>query len=481
MKRCLTILEVSQKQAYIFKSKRLINNIIASDIISYITSGEFFEKNFSDFYTEENMVYAGGGHTILSFLDKNEAIEFSKKVSIYLFKKYPELEVFIKTIDYDEKNTPSKNIEELIKALEIKKSFRFASFKEVNIGIEKEKEDKKKDRDDWCENQDDLETNVLKPYKPVSDLKELGGSKDESNFIAVVHIDGNQMGKRVSEFNKSLDKEVEKITDQNEKFKYYAKRKKDFCVSIDSDFKEAYSDMLKVVKKSLEDGKLDELNLKDDNFPIRKIITAGDDICFVTEGRIGIECAVIFMKKLWEKINKEDDKNYSACAGVAIVHQKYPFYKAYEISEALCSSAKKYVVSKLKENSNTDEKSACAIDWHLEFGDLQGTIEELRKINYYTKKIEGKSEELSSRPYYVCGDLENVGKNTYKEFKIKINEIKRKDISARGKLKELRNYLKEGKVATENYMKRNLMNFTIGLDKYMFDSLELMDSFIDIN
>ncbi len=30
------------------------------------------------------------------------------------------------------------------------------------------------------------------------------------------------------------------------------------------------------------------LNLKNRSFPVRKLILAGDDVCFVTEGRIGL-------------------------------------------------------------------------------------------------------------------------------------------------------------------------------------------------
>lgn len=99
--------------------------------------------------------------------------------------------------------------------------------------------------------------------------------------------------------------------------------------------------MTEIVKMNLEKGVLKGLNLKDRNFPVRRIITAGDDICFVTEGRIGIECAVAFIKALSKRKNKEDGEGYAACGGVAIVHQKYPFYQAYELAEMLWQSCEK--------------------------------------------------------------------------------------------------------------------------------------------
>ena len=53
-------------------------------------------------------------------------------------------------------------------------------------------------------------------------------------------------------------------------------------------------------RERIKSEKLKELNLKDSFFPVRRIITAGDDICFVSEGKIGIECAVEYMKALWK-------------------------------------------------------------------------------------------------------------------------------------------------------------------------------------
>lgn len=62
-----------------------------------------------------------------------------------------------------------------------------------------------------------------------------------------------------------------------------------FSKAIDKDFKDAYKEMTDEVRKNIESGRLADLSLKEKNFPVRRIITAGDDICFVSEGRIGIE------------------------------------------------------------------------------------------------------------------------------------------------------------------------------------------------
>ena len=46
-------MEVSQKQAYIFKNKELKKNIDASYTIDEITSSGYFEKYFPEYYNKE--------------------------------------------------------------------------------------------------------------------------------------------------------------------------------------------------------------------------------------------------------------------------------------------------------------------------------------------------------------------------------------------------------------------------------------------
>ena len=56
MARQLMILEVSQKQAYIFASRKLRDNMLRSAQIAYVTSDAFFRKACPQGYTNENMI-----------------------------------------------------------------------------------------------------------------------------------------------------------------------------------------------------------------------------------------------------------------------------------------------------------------------------------------------------------------------------------------------------------------------------------------
>ena len=70
MERFLTIIEVSQKQAYIFSDNKLRENIKRSEEIAYVTGTDYIKKALDGSLKSPvsgHLVYAGGGHTILEF------------------------------------------------------------------------------------------------------------------------------------------------------------------------------------------------------------------------------------------------------------------------------------------------------------------------------------------------------------------------------------------------------------------------------
>ncbi len=452
MSRVLSVLEVSQKQAYIFSGNELRGNIDRSEEIAFVTSPEYFNQIPDSGFTPENLVYAGGGHTVLEFPDIDAARNFNARVTAKILEDYPRMEVFAKIEDYDENRKPSENLKNLIASLEVKKSVRRASFHQGSFGLEK------------------IDSNTLEPvisrkpsekdgnkagkqpsltpegYQHVYKFGDLGGSRDKSNFIAVIHIDGNGMGKRVEDYYSSIDSLA---------WEDFKRKVAEFSREIDNDFKAAFREMNEEVAYNLKNsGMKDELTLKGRNFPVRRIITSGDDICFVAEGRIGIECARIFLEKLCAKINKVDELPYSACAGVAIVHQKYPFYRAYDLAEKLCGNAKSFGAS-LSPGDNG--RSVSSIDWHIEYGEIPDSIGELR-VSYIT----GDNRHLEFRPYIVKAPAEILGKEParqYTNFRNIVSVLTRKsDSYARSSIKQLRTVLKKSEVSAWQYITFHKLN-----------------------
>jgi hypothetical protein len=472
--RYLTILEVSQKQNYIFSSNKLRDNVINSAVIAWVMSKDYFKQVISNedcFDVEKNYVYSGGGHVVLEFASRKQAVGFTKAITLSVRREYPGIEVFATTLQYAPDKNPAENLRDLTARLEKKKSRREAAFHQGTFGIEQIDTNTRRpavsdaERKRMPASEKELDDSMIPDdFRPVFQLDELGGSKNDSNFIAVVHIDGNAMGKRVENFaakNKELAWED------------YRKKLRAFSEAIDADFKAAYRDMSEAVAENIRRGRLDALDLKENNFPIRRIITAGDDICFVTEGRIGIESAVLFLKKLKGKTNAVDGEHYSACAGVAIVHQKYPFYKAYELAEALCSNAKRFGASLSGDGLG---KEISSIDWHLEFGEVGDTLEQIRE-----EYLAEDGKDLSLRPYLVDAKPQLMEENenrTYRKFRALAEELKQENLYSRGIIKNLRTVLKQGDTATIYYLKFHCMDALLNRQDELFDAIEVMDTYL---
>lgn len=453
MGRYLAILEVSQKQAFIFSSNKLKDNIRNSAIIEKVLSSEYIRETLKDegYSDSENMVYSGGGHTLLEFDNATTAKKQIRILTEKIYREFRGLEVFAKLVEYDDSQNAKSNISNLISELEKKKSIRKSAFKQGTYGLEYIDTNTLSAKEADIVSLDEFDIEIerktiekkLHPegYKIAKKFEDLGGEKNISNFIAVVHIDGNGMGKRVEEF-------YELIGDIS--WEETKKKLRQFSEGIANDFENAYRRMVNRVAKAIEQN-------SNGYFPIRRVITAGDDICFVTEGRIGIECARIFIEELTSEtcINPIDGKGYSACAGVAIVHQKYPFYRAYQLAETLCRNAKKYGATISPEDNG---RSISSIDWHIEFGELMDNLSDIRKV-YLTED----GNRLEMRPYIInapemiMNDIKYSAK-LYSNFKrIIMTVISRGKGYSTGKVKQLRSSLKEGENATRYYLQFNRM------------------------
>jgi len=134
------------------------------------------------------------------------------------------------------------------------------------------------------------------------------------------------------------------------------------------------------------------MELKSSVIPIRKVVLAGDDVCYITDARIALECAYIFLREL-EKHSVMGEK-ITACAGIAIVKEKYPFFKTYELSEELCKNAK---------SSIEEGKIESRIDWHIVQGEYNNNLDEIRNTVY--KTLDGK--DLSMRPLVVSKESDS--------------------------------------------------------------------------
>ena len=256
----------------------------------------------------------------------------------------------------------------------------------------------------------------------TSEIDKLGQKKGE-NHIAIVHVDGNGMGKRFE--NCSSPAEIRSLS-----------------FSIASATHTAFALLLQYVIENIN-----FLTAKDSGFsirladnklilPVRPIVLAGDDITFVTDGRLGVHFAEKFIQ-YWTEQNASDGKPLSASAGVAVIKSKYPFYRGYKLAEELCASAKK---SSRKKNNKS------CLDFYFAVGGFSGTLEQIREKHF--KVNEG---ELYFGPYLLGEENRDDEKSIFK-LKQGIKYFSDKSKWPRNKVKDFRSNLPLGKYATRQFI-----------------------------
>jgi hypothetical protein len=311
------------------------------------------------------------------------------------------------------------------------------------------------------------------------DFDDLGRSKGELSYIAVVHADGNGMGKIIG----SLGSETNN--------RDYITKMRNFSQQVKVISRSAMGTVIDLLMKKAIEGKCIQgtRNIADVEFswdadakcilPMRPIVFGGDDTTFVCDGRLGLGLATAYLRAFEEKAARNGfsgDKTLTACAGVAVVKSHYPFARAYDLSEELCSSAKKF--------RHTANIQGSALDWHITPGGLYADLETMRERDYIvsegalTLRPVSLADEGGARSWHKVEGLTKGFQGDWSE--------------RRNKAKLLRDALREGTSAVERfltiYADSPLPPFS-NFDKAgwhdgrcgYFDALELMDLHIPLS
>jgi len=409
-------------QKYVFGSNKLKENLGASYLIQDIYESHL-QKTVQSIFPSGNLKfnawkdspdksliekdgvnfeigYIGGGKGLIFFRNKGDTEEFIKKWTRTLLIEAPDV---ITAIASDTFNTANFNEEnkKLFKILQENKKRYIPQTVLPRHGITAECSRTGNSMDIWNKTLEKYVSCVAygklryaeKSKKSLSkeyteqlydefcftnDIEKLGQSRDEDSHIAIVHIDGNNIGKRF--------REVETLEGIRK-----------LSVSIKNANNNSFSNLLSTIisqSGQIEDALGRELPKNENGkkiLPLRPIIIGGDDITFVSDGKLGIYFAKIFLAA-FETQEDVDGKNLNltASAGIAITKTKYPFYRGYQLAEELSRSAK----SGRKKNGETGSW----LDFHVAYGGFSGTLEEIRNAHY---KVDEK--ELFMRPYHIEG------------------------------------------------------------------------------
>lgn len=453
MPKTLVILEVSHKQDYIFGSKRLRENVARSGHIRYVTSNEFFQAAADELYRPENLVYTGGGHAVLQFDTADAAKAFTLRITEAVLRQFDGLELFAKQEPYRPEWSPGENLNALSAALEAKKARRQSSFRFNDFGVEV-----------WAETPAKEIAELLQApegWRYPKETGELNTWNKAENLISVVHIDGNAMGKRLEGIYEDPACQAD--------WDSCCQKLRSFSEGIQRDFEQTFRemeaevirrmDLERLSREATADGTQRPANATDvPPLPFRPLILAGDDVCFLTAGDIGLECANIFLERLAAKVEQQSGLPYAACAGIALIHTKFPFHRAYDLAEELCGSAKRYV-AELDPDSRVS-----AMDWHVEFGELKDSLGDLRR-DYATQ--DGGRMELRPVTAVVPEVISYDRERSYSFFRSLCRSVQgERGHMARGKVKELRTAFQQGETESAFFLHNK------EIDDFLFHAFE---------
>lgn len=366
------------------------------EYISEINKGkEFSQKAFERMMQDEKcaaryageVVYEGGGNFFVLYKDKETCIEINKIFTRKLLKELYTLKVLCTYIELEnglvnfiedrkklyEKHRISEAEESVICPVN---TLPFVQVDEVtSLPLTKYNENTRKKVSTEAEAKLAKHLDVYNEKYGEKDLDKLVTRKGEESLLAVVYIDGNNMGAKVQNVlgtETSYDQCVKKLRETSEFIQknYVEDRIKD----IDQMLEE------KEKKGKKKAGK-------------RLVVFAGDEINLICNARDAYDIAKTYLKGLHQVSWKDSTEPCSACAGIAIFHSHAPYAQAYKIAEECCESGKTRM-KKLEKAREKEGKSkeVCYIDVHYCQKGIGMSLDDIRE-----KEVGG----LISKPWLL--------------------------------------------------------------------------------
>ncbi len=567
----LVVVEVSQIQRYVFSANRLRENVGASYLVLQAAddwaleavlaaTGQYnnivqrnengksaYELDDSkrienDGSMEAEVLYTGGGNFVALFRESEKATQFIRSLSRRTLTDAPALQlVFARhAFEWTIGESLSRAVSAAFERLEANKRGWVHSAPLLGLGVtavcsstglpaikEYSIEDEKflvgaealAKLENVFKARERLQKIVPLPSGytyPVENIDLLGRTRGEHSHVAVVHIDGNDMGKRKKSIGESyddpsknrgytiamrnfsrgikkaadlaLEKTINKLINRIENdTEHEGEKNGKFIVLYGKDNKNNvdYSNLITRIELA---KKNDEDNLY--YLPVLPIIYGGDDLTFVCDGRLGLSLAETYLSAFEEETEKNKDFNerITSSAGIAMVKSHYPFAQAYKLAEELCRSAKNY--RRRAKADNTSDTSF--MDWHFALSGFSGTLEEIRHREYQVR--EGS---LTLRPVSLG---ENSSQPSYRSWLIVKKTVaafqKEEWLQRRNKMKAFREALCGGKEEVKQFISKYGMGEKLpvideSIEEFQlsgwhggycgyFDSLELADWFISL-
>lgn len=442
--RVLTMYDVRGIQEYIFRTAKVKDAIGASGIVEDIIykalkaairhlkeAGrpvtydlDWYDENGVQEYSAEDekdvqVLYIGGGNAFFTFQSEDLCRDINKYMSKYVIEKTYSLQLAVSMTKYT--GDYKKDYEDVFRKMNQVKERMNVSRPLGALPIMK-RDTKTGYAIPYRENENEA-SYVEESFHKKAEERAIRRNIDQKekifdNYItekgldstlAVVHIDGNNMGLRIRS-------QIENITD------YYdaVMTMRRISYRINHAYKKVFDEMKTYFDKQgmKKDGRANS---------VLKILVAGDDITYICNGKIAIDTVDYFAKEIvhytldGNKQDKGKDGNYkypleketdekkimslgfSVCAGMAYINSHFPFYAGYEVAEACCETAKsrakqdRYKGYSTEEHSGRPDRVGNWVDFQICKNIQAQNLKEMRGKEYITSH----GENLMLRPYFI--------------------------------------------------------------------------------
>lgn len=370
----LAIYDVSGIQEYIFASSRMRENIGASKIVGEVlkehlpqimeqkwpnkaevlTAWDDPDNNYN-FHIDRNehvkaeVIYIGGGNAIVAFQDADDYHAVNQSLAKRLIEVSYTLSLAVASIetDFSDFVADKKWLDQQLEcvkarmqrqrppgAFPISEQEGMTGLPVTNV-VEEGKELRPMSTVQRLKSEASehhrrevipFPEGVKRPGRWAFEMEELIQGKDEDSYVAVVHIDGNGMGKQLRE-------KLQETAGSSYAEAVMTMRK--MSKKISGEYREIFD---KVIHEMLA---VEGVAAKE-YLQIRPLIMDGDDLTFVCKASWGVPLAALLLREMEKKSHSGEpgQLSLSACAGVALVHSHFPFNIAYEVAEECCRKAK---------------------------------------------------------------------------------------------------------------------------------------------
>lgn len=429
---CISLFDIVGIQDFVFATKKTRENVGASSLVGKVFEVFLFEELLKSFpgaatgwrNAEEygmlssappqaEMVYIGGGNALVAFRNKEDAVALTRAFSRRVLKETGGgLSVAVAHLETDAVSF-TDDMKILLRMLERKKFNMPHGWPLLGVAVSREgtsdglpaaEEYKNGEGGEWisrpasrkrssAETSDSLSKLAPEGFSFQVEFDRLGRNKEAGeSLLAVVHIDGNNMGKTIKKH----------IADGDGSYNDAVSRLRSISARISEAFEQTLRDTLSRLssKETLEALEKEGVVLEKSLLPFRPLICAGDDVTFVCDGRIALSLTAAFLKNL-SREKTPGGEEFTACAGIAVVKPHFPFYRAYCLSEELCASAK------LKAKKNDSDQPGSWLDFEVVYSGLPVDLDAYRARKYSIPGLPSLPDSgeyhLLWRPYTVAG------------------------------------------------------------------------------